>query len=918
MKTDNTVLLIAQVGLTLIPPPPFPHPITPRDSAAEPVEAAAMDLFYGVFERYGLRRGVIFPTYGLAEHTVYVCSNGYQRLVVDKRALETERAVRVLDKGEELLLLASSGSEADDRGSGGGHGSLDHVQPVQPVVMVGCGKPSESAGLTLRIVDADADADGSAGTALADDRVGEIWLASRSCARGYWGLQELSAQDFNGTVRDPATGRAVGGFLRTGDLGFLHQGELFICGRVKDLIIVRGRNHYPQDIERTCEGLSMPGAGAYEAAAIDVALRGGCSAAFSVPLAGQEQLVYVAELTDAVFTSASGPRDPRLLSLMNLLRREVGKVHGVGLEAVALVAPRTVAKTSSGKIARQKVRGAYLRGDLKVVAEWSSADAAGAADDGLEVATATKVAADGGGSTHTSTNAGAVDPTGMAAEELLPALQQAVAECLEAQAAEAEIDAGGAKRASVKKIDPLRLSPDASLVALGMDSMRGIQLQALLEALFTVQLPDELMFEPDATLRTLAAALAAGGHVKQRPVMVDGWKLIAAARKRAAAQPRSKPAPKGALPPQWFRENEIKADVDTHRFTDNCALHPAPLSDGSSSSALLDAYLCLLSLGFYGVFVWVPASLFVLLVVLPHRVHVVSAPAACATAAGLLAVVYLGPWDRWPPAARLAFNTELTFRYFSYRVIVEKKGAFVPVDGGGGGGALPSTPCIYAFGPHGVFSLGPALQGMLHEFLLGTNFHLLVASAAFYAPVYNVFVRMFGYRACDRATFKATLQAGHSVGIIPGGIAEMFEAGRGRDTEVMTVRRRKGFVKIALETGAPIVPCYCFGNTQVFDTPHTAAAGNGGIATEAALLVRISRYLRTSLVVFWGRFGLPIPFRVPLLTVIGRPIPCPTVDAPSPELVNEYHDLYLRETKRIYDKYRNCYGWDDRPLVFKR
>ena len=894
------------------------------------MEAAAIDLFYGVFEQHGLRRGVIFPTYGLAEHTVYVCSNGRQRLVVDKHALETERVVRVLDKGEELLLLASDGSEADDRSGGG------PPDRVQPVVMVGCGKPSESAGVTLRIVDADAD--GAVGTALADDRVGEIWVASRSCARGYWGLPELSAQDFNGTVRDPATGGTASGFLRTGDLGFLHAGELFVCGRVKDLVIVRGRNHYPQDIERTCEGLSVPTTPSSEAAAAAVALRGGCSAAFSVPLAGQEQLVYVAELTDAVFTSvsgsggSSGSRDPRLVSLMDVLRREVSKVHGVGLEAVVLVAPRSVAKTSSGKIARQKVRGAYLRGELQVVAEWSTADAAGAEDDGLEVAATTAthktsgISASSSSSGDSNSNAGAIDPTGMAAEELLPALQQAVAECLEAQAAEAEIDAGGAQRAPVKKIDPRRLSPDASLVALGMDSMRGIQLQALLEALFTVQLPDELMFEPDATLRTLAAALAAGGHVKQRPVMVDGWKLLAAARKRAAAQPKGKPAPKGALPPQWFRENEVKADVDAHRFPDKCALRPAPLVDPQrgagggggghpswASPALLDAYLCLLSAGFYGVFVWVPVALVVLLVVLPHWLHVVPAPAAYAVAAGLLAVVYLGPWDSWPPASRLAFNTELTSRYFSYRVIVEKKGAFGQANGDGGGGASPTSPCIYAFGPHGVFSLGPALQAMLHEYLLGDNFHLLVASAAFYAPVYNVFVRLFGYRACDRATFKATLQGGRSVGIIPGGIAEMFEAGRGRDTEVMTVRQRKGFVKIALETGVPIVPCYCFGNTQIFDTPHAATSG----ATDTAL-ARLSRYLRTSLVVFWGRFGLPIPFRVPLLTVIGRPIPCPKVDAPSPELVNEYHDLYLRETKRIYDKYRNCYGWDDRPLVFKR
>jgi 2-acylglycerol O-acyltransferase 2 len=210
-----------------------------------------------------------------------------------------------------------------------------------------------------------------------------------------------------------------------------------------------------------------------------------------------------------------------------------------------------------------------------------------------------------------------------------------------------------------------------------------------------------------------------------------------------------------------------------------------------------------------------------------------------------------------------------------------------------------------------VFSLCPAIQALLHEFLLGDNFHLLVASAAFYAPVYNVFVRLAGFRPCDRATFKGLLRQGRSVGVIPGGIAEMFEAGRGRSEEVMRVRQRKGFVRLALETGAQIVPCYCFGNSQVFDTP---AAGGGA----PSLLARCSRALRTSLVVFWGRWGLPVPHRVPLLTVIGTPIPCPQVDEPSPELVNEYHDLYLRETRRIYEKYRNAYGWKDKPLVFKR
>ena len=142
------------------------------------------------------------------------------------------------------------------------------------------------------------------------------------------------------------------------------------------------------------------------------------------------------------------------------------------------------------------------------------------------------------------------------------------------------------------------------------------------------------------------------------------------------------------------------------------------------------------------------------------------------------------------------------------------------------------------------------------------------------------------------------------------------------------MRDRKGFVKLALETGAQIVPCYCFGNSQIFDTPFNSTSdnsdnGGGGMSWVA----RLSRRLRAALVLFWGRFGLPIPFRAPLLTVIGRPIPVPKISSaggsattgePSAELVNEYHDLYLRETRRIYDKYKNCYGWKHKPLVFKR
>lgn len=100
---------------------------------------------------------------------------------------------------------------------------------------------------------------------------------------------------------------------------------------------------------------------------------------------------------------------------------------------------------------------------------------------------------------------------------------------------------------------------------------------------------------------------------------------------------------------------------------------------------------------------------------------------------------------------------------------------------------------------------------------------------------------------------------------------------------------------------------YTFGNSQLFST-----------LPENNILETISRALRMSLIVFWGRLGLPIPRRVPLLTVIGKPIPCPKMPSPSPELVNAYHEKYLQATRDIYETYRNTMGWSNRPLVFKR
>jgi acyl-CoA synthetase (AMP-forming)/AMP-acid ligase II len=285
-------------------------------NAAEPVDVSAIEKFNSTFAPKGLDASHMYPTYGLAEHTVYVCTNGKQCLSVDKDALESESKV---------VIVPSSASSRK--------------------VIVGCGFPGENEGLDLRIVNPDTSEQ------LPDDHVGEIWMDSPSKARGYWNLEVKTQEDFFAKIE--GEGASATRYLRTGDLGFLHKGELFICGRIKDLIIIRGRNHYPQDIERTIE--------------TDARIRPGCSAAFSITTGGSagegtkgsEALILIAELRDPAKVDAS--------ELAKLLRTNVSKVHGVQLAGLSLLKPKTVPKTTSGKIARRWCRVAYEGKQLQEV-----------------------------------------------------------------------------------------------------------------------------------------------------------------------------------------------------------------------------------------------------------------------------------------------------------------------------------------------------------------------------------------------------------------------------------------------------------------------------------------------------------------------------------------------------------------------
>jgi acyl-CoA synthetase (AMP-forming)/AMP-acid ligase II len=227
-------------------------------NAAEPVDEESMDSFVKTFEKHGFPQNVIYPTYGLAEHTVFVCSGGTQRLRVDKQALEVDSVVQICN---------------DD-------------STKEMTKCVGCGYPKRQ-GVDVKIVNT------TTCQALPEDNVGEIWIQSPSKAAGYFGKPELTKHDFHAQLRSGSTSNAndvlddINGYLRTGDLGFMHNDELFICGRLKDLIIVGGRNYYPQDLEATAEASSE-------------LLRPGCSAAFTIDPTheGGEQVALVAELRD--------------------------------------------------------------------------------------------------------------------------------------------------------------------------------------------------------------------------------------------------------------------------------------------------------------------------------------------------------------------------------------------------------------------------------------------------------------------------------------------------------------------------------------------------------------------------------------------------------------------------------------------
>ncbi|HZW33093.1 MAG TPA: fatty acyl-AMP ligase, partial [Isosphaeraceae bacterium] len=285
-------------------------------NGAEPVRAETLDRFAAAFAPAGFRPEMFLPCYGLAEATLLVAGG----------PRGTPPVVRQVD------------AQALARGEA--TGARGETSPSKRLV----GSGRVVAGQRVVIVDPVSRQPCPAG------RIGEIWVSSPSVAPGYWGRPRETEEILQATLAG-----GEGPFLRTGDLGFLEDGVLFVTGRLKDLIILRGRNVYPQDVEWTVEQCHP-------------AIRPGGAAAFAVELDGEERLAIVQEVE-------RNP-DPAVIDeVIAATRRAVAEQHDVDVYAIRLIKMLSLPKTSSGKVQRHACREGFLAGSLEVVAEWTRQDA---------------------------------------------------------------------------------------------------------------------------------------------------------------------------------------------------------------------------------------------------------------------------------------------------------------------------------------------------------------------------------------------------------------------------------------------------------------------------------------------------------------------------------------------------------------
>ena len=284
-------------------------------SGAETVRAETIDRFSQIFAPCGFRREAFYPCYGMAETTLFI-TGGFKNdppvvKYVDGNALEQNQVVE--------------------------------AQPEQPgaKAIVGCGRTWLNQKATI--------VDPQSLTQCSSDGVGEIWVSGVGVGKGYWQQPEETENTFNAYLADTQEGP----FLRTGDLGFIEDGELYITGRLKEVMIFWGRYCYPQHVEKTVQE-SHP------------ALRPNCGAAFSLDVGTTERLVIAQEVERSYLRSLN------VEEIAEAVCKAVAQHHEVEVYAIALLKTGSIPKTSSGKIQRRGCKAKFLSGDLNIVTQWQS------------------------------------------------------------------------------------------------------------------------------------------------------------------------------------------------------------------------------------------------------------------------------------------------------------------------------------------------------------------------------------------------------------------------------------------------------------------------------------------------------------------------------------------------------------------
>ncbi|MGE5499243.1 MAG: amino acid adenylation domain-containing protein [Syntrophothermus sp.] len=277
-------------------------------SGSEPVRYNTIEDFTSKFSKCGFRKEAFFPCYGMAEATLFVSAGlpGTAPVISSytQQSLLGINPQRTAEDSDRSINLVSSGV----------------------------------SGFDIKIADPELH------TSCQQGQIGEIWIKGESVASGYWNKEELTCKIFKAYTADTNEGP----FLRTGDLGFIDDGELYVTGRLKDLIIIRGSNYYPQDLEFAAE-LSH------------TALRKGYGAAFSVDIEGEEKLIVAFEVQN--------DRNNKYEEIAANIRNSISTEFELQVYSILLLKAKSIPKTSSGKIQRKETRNSYLAGTLSIIYE---------------------------------------------------------------------------------------------------------------------------------------------------------------------------------------------------------------------------------------------------------------------------------------------------------------------------------------------------------------------------------------------------------------------------------------------------------------------------------------------------------------------------------------------------------------------